>query len=135
MEYAIVQSSSSVSGAGSALNEATVTLVAEAIAEAVADAVASSRECVSEPSPSSHIPTSWAPAAPTPIYSTPSSFQDPCACSSSGYSGNVATGQIGCKQHNMAVGDPDFFCYVVGGSRCRWASPSGTYAGAFWIDC
>ncbi|GMH45998.1 hypothetical protein BSKO_13962 [Bryopsis sp. KO-2023] len=60
-------------------------------------------------------------------------FEDPCECTTDGYSGKVQTSQVGCKKH--IFNNPRQFCYVAGGSACEGGSKSNLFDGAYWRDC
>eukprot|EP01025_Chloroclados_australasicus_P058013 TRINITY_DN725_c0_g1_i3.p1 TRINITY_DN725_c0_g1~~TRINITY_DN725_c0_g1_i3.p1 ORF type:complete len:1105 (+),score=142.03 TRINITY_DN725_c0_g1_i3:113-3316(+) len=65
-------------------------------------------------------------------------FDDPCACSNTGYDlGTGAfSGFIGCAQHSLASGDQMRSCYVVDSVGCGdGAFPSVVIEGVAWRQC
>ncbi|GAB4813280.1 hypothetical protein N2152v2_000326 [Parachlorella kessleri] len=86
-------------------------------------------------------PTSPSPSpAPITISLLPSSTTDTgsttgCACTSSGMSGTVQTGQTGCiRRAGESFVLPVQFCYVQD-PACAAATPSSTFPGAAWRPC
>jgi hypothetical protein len=82
--------------------------------------------------PAAAPPAAAPPAAAPPAAAVPA---DACACTADGVSGGVDVGRAGCKQHGIANGDGEWFCYVVAPRACGRAVASSSHAGAAWVGC